>query len=199
MKHDLTRRGITPQCNRIMWIGSALIVTLTLAGTAFAQVQVVQGVPAAPSRIPQQILINGQLVNGAYVPSASGGMQSFTCPGPQEYATPDGASHGWACFDQSTAVWLLNALPPAPQPVQQPTVVYQQAQPATVVVQQPATIVYTAPAYPVVVRPAYSPSVVIGVAAINAVGRIASAAIIRDSHYGRYYYGYPYPYRGRYR
>jgi hypothetical protein len=99
--------------------------------------------------------------------------------------TTDGASQGWACYDPATGVWLMNAVPPAqaqvsPAPLpQQPGVIYQQA-PPTVIYQQPPAIVY-AP------RPAYPPSVVLGGAVIDAVGRIASAAIIGSHH--------PEPYR----
>ena len=180
-------------------IGLVLVLTLVTVSTGFSQAPAVQTAPAAQYRIPQQIIINGQTVNGAYVPAANGGMQSFTCPGPQEYVTPDGASRGWACFDSTTGVWLLNALPPAqaaqatPQPVPQPPVVYQA--PPPVVYTQPATVVYAPPAYPVVVAPAYPPSVLLGAAAINAAGRIVSAAII-GSHHGFYY---PYPVRGWHR
>jgi hypothetical protein len=176
----------------IMRAAFALILTVAVSATALAQVQAVQTVQTVqtvPNRIPQLIIVNGQQVNGAYVPSASGGMQSFTCPAPQEYVTSDGASRGWACFDASTGVWLLNALPPAPQPVQQPTVIYQTPAPTATVVYQPATVVYAEPAPVVVVRPAYSPRVVIGAAVINATGRIVSAAI-RSSYPTRVYYDY---------
>ncbi len=185
--------------------GFALLLIVVTAGTGFSQVQAVQAVPAAQNRIPQQIIINGQQVNGAYVPAANGGMQSYTCPGPQEYTTPDGASRGWACFDSSTGVWLLNALPPvqpvyvpAPQPVAQPAVVYQ-APPPTVVYTQPATVVYTEPPVRTVIvnNPAYPSSVVIGAAVINAAGRVASAAILNSHH--RVFYSYDYPVRGRHR
>jgi hypothetical protein len=78
----------------------------------------------------------------------------------------------------------------APQVVYAPApaaVVYPQ--PATVIYQQPApaTVVYTSPR-PVIVEPAYSPSVVLGRAAIDAAGRIASAAIL-NSHSHPYYVG----------
>jgi hypothetical protein len=144
----------------MMRSGLVLILTLVIACSAFSQAPAVQAAQAAPNRIPQQIVVNGQQVNGAYVPS-SNGMQSFTCPSPQEYATPDGASRGWACFDQSTSVWLLNALPPA-SAAQQPTVVNQGT--STAVVQQPAAaVVYGAPyPYPVVGPYYYGPSLFIG-------------------------------------
>jgi hypothetical protein len=183
-----------------MGLGAVFVVFAT---AGFSQAQNVQ------NRIPQQIVVNGEKANGAYVPAASGGMQSFTCSSPQHYATPDGASQGWACFDQATGVWLLNAVPPAqaaaptpapaPAPLPAPAppaTVYQQPvyPPATVIYSQPA-VVYATPAYPVVYAPAYPSSVVLGAAAINAAGGIVSAAVF-GSH--RYYYGpgYYYP-RGR--
>jgi hypothetical protein len=203
-------------------------------------------VQSAQNRVPQQVVINGQTVNAVSVVAEGGGLQTYRCLNPQQYSSLDGASQGWACYDQATGVWLLNALPPAqaqipapqpqvqqppvqrapipvPQPQvappvtypQQPSVVYQQPpvivyqqppvvyQPATVVYQQPPvvyqpapTVVYTTPVYParpVVVAPAYPSSVVLGAAAINAAGRIISAAV-----YGhpRVEYVAPY-YRGR--
>jgi len=160
--------------------------------------QGVSQVQSVQNRIPQQVIINGQRVNGAYVPATNGGMQTFTCSNPQQYATPDGSAQGWACLDQATSVWLLNALPPSPQPVQQmpapvqqpPAVIYQQ--PPTVIYQQPvpATVIYTTPA-PVVVAPAYPPGVVLGAAAIEATGRIVSAAILHSGRYSRVYYVRP--------
>ena len=177
---------------RLVWtaIGASLVLVLSVQG--FAQVVAVQ------NRIPQQVIINGQRVNGTYMTAGNGGMQTFTCSNPQQYSTPDGASQGWTCFDQATSVWLLNALPPSPQavqvvpaPVQQqpPTVIYQQ--PPTVIYQQPApaTVIYTSPA-PVIVAPVYRPAVVLGAAAIHATGRIVSAAIWGGSsrHYSRVYY-----------
>ncbi|HEY2381147.1 MAG TPA: hypothetical protein VGK48_08180 [Terriglobia bacterium] len=171
--------------NRLVWGSLTSVLALALSAQAFAQAQPVQ------NRIPQQVIINGQRVNGAYVPAAGGGMQSFTCSSPQQYAAPDGSSQGWSCFDQATGVWLLNAVPPSPQatqqapapvtgaplPAQPPAVVYQQ-QP-TVIYQQPypATVVY-APA-PVYYAPAYyPPGYLLGAAAIGATGRIVSAALL---------------------
>jgi hypothetical protein len=172
-----------------VWTAAAACLVLTLSVPGFAQAVSVQ------NRIPQQVIINGQRANGVFVSAGNGGLQTFTCPNPQQYVTPDGASQGWACFDQATGVWLLNALPPSSQSVQgvpapvvqqPPAVIYQP--PPTVIYQQPvpATIVYTTPA-PVVVAPAYPSSVVLGVAAIDATGRIVSAAV-RGSRYSRVYY-----------
>jgi hypothetical protein len=216
-------------------LGAGSVVLLTVLATeGFSRVQ------GGQTRIPQQIVINGQTVNGAIVTAPGGQVQSFTCSSPQHYVTADGASQGWACYEEATGAWLLSALPPAqsqappaPLPIpqqppvqqpqaQQPAVIYPQAPPAVVYPQAPATVVY--PQYPqpmptvvyqqpaviygapavvyqqvpavvyaptptVIVGPAYSPSVLLGTAAINAAGRIASAAII-SSHYPRgYYYG----------
>ena len=183
---------------RLVGAGLTIVLALAISAPAFAQAQPVQ------SRIPQQVIINGQKVNGAYVAAANGGMQSFTCSNPQQYVTPDNAMQGWACFDQATGVWLLNALPPstqpapqaqaqapapagAPLPSQPPAVVYQQP---AVIYQQPypSTVIYTTPA-PVVYAPAYPPGVLLGAAAINATGRIVSAAILGSRYPGFYYYG----------
>ena len=229
--------------------GSAVLLTV-FASEGFSRAQ------GGQNRIPQQIVINGQMVNGAIVIAPGGQVQSFTCSSPQHYVTADGASQGWACYEEATGVWLLSALPPAqaqpaPAPVpvpqqppvqqpqsQQPAVIYPQAPPAVVYPQAPPTVVYQQPAptviYPqpptviyqqapptvvyqqvpptvvyqqvpptvvyqqvpptvvytptptVVVAPAYPSSVVLGTAAINAAGRIASAAIY--SHHQRGYY-----------
>ena len=197
---------------RAVFLVAGLATVWTVSG--FSQVR------AAQNRIPQSVVINGQTVNAAHVTTPAGQLQSFTCPAPQHYVTSDGASQGWACYEETTGVWLLNALPPAPaqsapvpvpspqppaviyqQPpppavvYQTPTVIYQQA-PPTVVYQAPPTVIYTAPAPPVVVAPAYPPSVVLGTAAIRAAGQIASAAIINSHHHQREYYYYTHD-RGR--
>jgi hypothetical protein len=180
-------------------ISAAAILVVLLAAQGFAQA------PAPSTRIPHQIVINGQRQNGVYVTAPGGGLQSFTCDNPQQFVTPDGGTQGWACYEQSTGTWLLNAVPPVqaqaapapvPVPAQPPAVVYQQPpivyqQPPVVVYQTPPVVYYSYPRYPVYVRPAYSPSVVIGAAAINAAGRIVSAAIRPGYGYGRVYYGRP--------
>jgi hypothetical protein len=201
--------------DRVFFLGIAIVGALALSpSVAFAQAQ------TTPTRIPQQIVINGQMASGAYVTGSGGQLQSFTCPSPQQYTTADGNSQGWACYEETTGVWLLNAVQPtpAPQPVPvappppvaipqtsapppfvvfprsapPPVVIYQPA--PTAVVYQPATVIYTqppptvvyAPPPPVVVAPAYPSSVVLGQAAIEAAGRIASAVIL-NSRYSRDY------------
>jgi hypothetical protein len=206
--------------SRVLSFGISLVaLSVWSPSSGFSQVQ------AAQNRIPQQIVINGQMASGAHVTTPEGQIQSFTCPSPQRYTTADGSSQGWACYEQTTGVWLLNAVPPsqaqvtpapapqpAPQVIQQPPLVYQQAPPVVVYQPQPAviyqpappaviyqqpptviyepapTVVYT-PRRPVVVAPAYPSSVVLGAAAIDAAGRIASAAILSSRHSHYYYYG----------
>ena len=207
-----------------------------------ASIPVFSQVQPAQNRVPQHVAINGQAVSAVSVIAAGGAVQRYSCLNPQPYATLDGTSQGWACYEASTGVWLLNALPPAqaqapqpqqepiPQPqvvqpaiqqpaIQQPTVIYSQPaptvvyqqpppviyqqpaviyqqpavvyqpaqtvvypQPATVIYQQPPTVIYTTPVHPVVVAPVYPSSVILGTAAINAAGRIASAGIIAHGH-----------------
>ncbi len=130
---------------RAVFLASGLATLWTISG--FSQVR------AAQNRFAQPVVINGQTVNGAYVSAPGGQMQSFTCPAPQHYVTSDGASQGWACYEEATGVWLLNALPPAtaqsaPVPVpspQPPAVIYQQAPPPAVVYQAPPTVIYQQP------------------------------------------------------
>ena len=243
--------------DRLRFFGIAFVTTIALSPSpGFSQAQTAQ------TRIPQQIVINGQNASGAYVATTEGQIQSFTCPSPQQFTTADGSSRGWACYEQTTGVWLLSALPPtpgqaapAPAPVPtpaaptpiivpaqpaviypvpaqpaviyqvptqpaviyqvpaQPAVIYQQAPPTvvyqpapTVVYQPPPAVVYSQPATviysprrapttvvyapaprPVIVAPAYPSSVVIGRAAIEAAGRIASAVIL-SSDRSRYTY-----------
>ena len=71
-------------------------------------------------RIPQPIIINGQQAQGVMVVQ-NGTVQSYTCPSPQQYVTADESSSGWACYEETTGVWLLHA-----QPLQLSTYTYQQ-------------------------------------------------------------------------
>lgn len=90
--------------------GSLILLAGGFAFPGFAQAQ------AAPGRISQPIVVNGQPANGTYVVSPAGGMQTFTCDAPQRYTTQDGSTQGWACYDQRTATFLMNALPPSQTP-----------------------------------------------------------------------------------
>jgi hypothetical protein len=187
-------------------ISAGLVVTLTIGtiSPSFAQA------PVAQSRIAQQVMIGGLRVDAATVIAPGGGIQSYSCPGPQQYVTPDGASQGWACFDPITNVWLLSALPPqqeAPAPVQAPppvvlqqvvqqpvylpAVIYQYPVQPAVVYQAPARVVYASPIYAAPV----SSSAVIGASVISAAGWIASAVIANSGH--NYYRGPIYVGHGR--
>src|SRR5215472_16498354 len=128
---------------RAVFLAAGLAAVLMFAASnGFSQAQ------AAQSRIPQQVQINGLTVNAATVLTSSGQIQSFTCSSPQHYAALDGSSQGWACYEETTGVWLLNAVPPAqaqatpvpapapapapaplPRPAQPPAPVYQQTPP----------------------------------------------------------------------
>lgn len=109
--------------------GLSLIVSvLAYYPSVFAQ--------APEERIVQPIIIDGQQAQGVFV-VRNGTIQSQTCPYPRQYFTADQSSSGWACFEQSTGMWLLQALPPKTAgPQQGPTIVY--SQPSTVYVPAPA-------------------------------------------------------------
>jgi hypothetical protein len=185
-------------------MSAGLIVSLTIGtiSPAFAQA------PVAQNRIAQQVVIGGLRVDAATVIAPGGGIQSYSCPGPQQYVTPDGASQGWACFDPITNVWLLSALPPqqqAPAPVQAPPpvvvqqVVQQPVYTPAVIYQYPViqpAVVYRTPPRVVYASPVSS-SAVVAAAAIGAAGWIASAVIANSGHH--YYRGpvYVAPNHGR--
>src|ERR1051326_3046005 len=90
---------------------SLLLVGIALypASVAFAQI----GRPAS-QRITEQLIVNGQQVQGAMV-TENGVVQSYTCTSPQPYITLNQSMSGWACFDQATGTWLMNAQPPVQQ------------------------------------------------------------------------------------
>jgi len=127
-----------------------------------------QGQPAQ-SRVPQQVVINGQTVTAVHVVSSSGGLQAYTCLNPQQYTTVDGSSQGWSCYEQSTGVWLLNALPPAqatppaPQPAQpqaQPPVQVPPPAPQPQAQVPPAPLPQPQPQPPAVYYPQQAPAVI---------------------------------------
>jgi hypothetical protein len=63
--------------DRVFFLGIAIVGALALSpSVGFSQAQ------TAPTRIPQQIVINGQMASGAYVTGSAGQLQSFTCPAP---------------------------------------------------------------------------------------------------------------------
>jgi hypothetical protein len=135
-----------------------LVVVLAAQTASFAQT------PAAYTRIPEVVTINGQPANGAYVMTPNGTVQAYACPAPKPY-TNAGGEQGWACFDPSTGVWLLGALPPPaappaqkaqalpqvetpnsdvelPEPQGPPNVVYVEAPPRVVYVEAPPRVIY---------------------------------------------------------
>src|SRR5262249_18708570 len=82
--------------------------------------------PPANQRISQELIISGQQVPGVMV-TENGVVQNYTCPSPQPYVTADGSASGWACFDQATGSWIMNAQPPQQTqtlPQQQTATVY---------------------------------------------------------------------------
>ena len=154
---------------------AGLVVSLTIGtiSPAFAQA------PVAQNRIAQQVMIGGLRVDASTVIAPGGGIQSYSCPGPQQYVTP-----------QQEAPAPVQAPPPVvlQQVVQQsvypPTVIYQYpvVQPA-VVYRAPARVVYASPVYAAPV----SSSAVVAAAAIGAAGWIATAVIGNSGH--NYYHG----------
>ena len=143
-------------------LNSSLVVTVVLmsATSGFSQVQ------PAQSRVQQQVVINGQKVSAVNVVAPGGGFQAYTCLNPQQYSTLDGASQGWACYEQSTGVWILNALPPAqvqqPQPPVQAQLPVQvpQPQPQVQVPQPPASTPQPQVRQPAVIYPQQAPTVI---------------------------------------
>jgi hypothetical protein len=173
--------------HRGVFLGIVVAATLVLyPSAAFSQAQLTS------TRIPQQVVVNGQLVSGASVTLAGGQVQSFSCPSPQRYSTADGSSQGWACYEHTNGVWLLNALPPAlpPQPVPATTTVPTTSSPPTysprrspppvtyqpsppVIYGAPPVVIYTQPAPPVVIYRQPPPFFVISGAAIEAARRLS--------------------------
>jgi hypothetical protein len=121
-------------------LGLSLIMGLLVCSHfAFGQIPT-----SGQQHIPQSIVINGQQVQGVMVVQ-NGTVQSYTCPSPQQYVTPDQSSSGWACFEETTGVWLLHAQPPQQTTTTQqaPTIVY--SQPTPVYVPAPTVPIYSYP------------------------------------------------------
>jgi hypothetical protein len=81
----------------------ASLLVVALVGSA--------SVAYSQQRIGKAVVINGEQVSGVTV-TQNGVAQSYSCPSPQPYVTADGTSSGWACYDQGTGTWLLNAVQP---------------------------------------------------------------------------------------
>jgi hypothetical protein len=89
-------------------LGLSLIMGLLVSSyPVFGQIAT-----SGQQRIPQPIIINGQQAQGVMVVQ-NGTVQSYTCPSPQQYVTADQSSSGWACYEETTGVWLLHAQPPS--------------------------------------------------------------------------------------
>jgi hypothetical protein len=86
--------------------GLSLIVGLLVSYQVFGQVAT-----SGEQRIPQAVIINGQQAQGVMV-IQNWTVQSYTCASPQQYVTADQSSSGWACYEQTTGVWLLHSQPP---------------------------------------------------------------------------------------
>src|SRR5262249_39178138 len=65
----------------------------------------------AETRIPEAVIINGQQTQGVTV-VVNGRVQQYSCSDPTPYITNNQSSSGWACYDQNSGTWLLQALPP---------------------------------------------------------------------------------------
>lgn len=136
-----------------------------------------------------KILIDGHTAQGAYT-KVNGTIQTVTCPEPHQWATPDRTEHGWACYEATTQVWVMNAMPPAPVQV-------VNSAPVTVtptVIQYPSQVIYLPeyrPVIPGVGEVIYAPTgypqlvivrssrVVIARDAIRETGRVLSSVRVR--------------------
>jgi hypothetical protein len=117
------------------------VVTAALACSYSAFAQTPQ------ERIVHPIVVNGQQAQGVYVVQ-NGVMQKQACPAPQQYVAADQSSSGWACFEQASGMWLLNAQPPQQVATAQqgPAIIY--TQPAPVYVAPPVYGYYPYYGYP---------------------------------------------------
>jgi hypothetical protein len=61
-------------------------------------------------RILQSISINGRPAQGVLV-VRDGVAQSFSCSAPEPYVMDDNSDSGWACYEESSGMWLLHAQP----------------------------------------------------------------------------------------
>src|ERR1700751_5758392 len=95
--------------------------TLPLASLLVAALVGPASIAYGQQRIGETVIISGERVPGVMV-TQNGVAQSYSCPSPQPYVTADGTSSGWACYDQGTGTWLLNAVQP-----QQSTNIYTEA------------------------------------------------------------------------
>jgi hypothetical protein len=117
-------------------ISTIMVVALAGSPSIFAQTA-----PTGQQRIGEAIQVSGQPAQGVLL-IENGGIVGSTCPSPQQYVTANQSESGWACFEQTSGMWLLHAQPPS-----QNAPVYQQA-PLPVYV--PPAVVSTYGYYPYV-------------------------------------------------
>ena len=91
---------------RRLFLNLSLMSALTCSSNS-----VLAQVVSSTEQIPQAILVNGRRAEGVIL-VRDGNVQNVTCTDPHPYLAVDQSSSGWACFDQSTGTWLLQALPP---------------------------------------------------------------------------------------
>jgi len=114
-----------------------LIFSAIIALVVFFPTLLAQSATPDQQQIAESITINGQPATGVLV-EQNGNVLTYTCSSPQQYVTADGSESGWACFDQSTGMWILRAQPPSqsagvysvPDTVYAPTYNYGYAYPA---------------------------------------------------------------------
>lgn len=81
-------------------------IVLTLGLAVMAQGQ-------EPERMQQyRVVIAARTVMAVYLKTDKGLLEYVRCPKPIQWRTHDELNRGWACFEKSTGVYLLNALPP---------------------------------------------------------------------------------------
>ena len=118
-------------------LSKRLVLSIMMIGVlAYSHSAFGQTAPTGQQRIVQPIIINGQQAQGVLV-IQNETVQGYTCPSPQHYVTVDQSSSGWACFEQTTGMWLLHA-------PRQTTYAYQQP---PVYVPAPTSPVYSYDAY----------------------------------------------------
>ncbi len=84
-----------------------LSMMLTFFSPAFAQT-----VQPLEHQMTQPVIINGEQVEGVTL-VRDGEVEKTSCPAPQSYKAVNDSSSGWACFDESSGIWLLHASAPA--------------------------------------------------------------------------------------
>jgi hypothetical protein len=87
---------------KILFCVLLVVALIGLSGFAVAMVAPQQ------ERVEQPLLIKGRGADGVML-MQNGVNQSVTCPSPQPYVTADGTSTGWACLDDATGMWQMNA------------------------------------------------------------------------------------------